>query len=263
MKKTFRPRHRLWGRVSLLALVVMTHRPQIAAACELTAGWHAATSPYVFEEQAGDVDGIDIRMLRLAAAEVGCAVTFVHRPWRRLMQELRQGTVAIGVDVDAASAMEAEAFPSDAYRDRRLRVWTRIQDFPSLRSLAIEEALNRNGVKIGLPLGFAARPLLRSKIDAAIGVGKAEAGGDAATVLQKMILGRVDLVFADEADAGHVLDTRNLRDAVRMLPLAVEPTGATYALSRRAVDPALRNRLNDAIGRVILDGLAVRPTSQQ
>lgn len=255
------PGHRLPRRLPLLALALTTLWSQ-AAACDLTAGWHAATAPYVIPDQGGEIDGVDMKLLRKAASEVGCVLTFVHRPWRRLMQELRHGAIAIGVDVDAAAASNADAVASDAYRDRRLRIWVRTEDFGSLRSLAFEEAIRRPAVKIGLPLGYSARPFLRGEIEAAIEAGKAEVGGDAATVLQKMLLGRLDLVFADEADAGRALDTRNLRESVRMLPLAVEPTGATYALSRRGIEPALRNRLNEAIGRAILDGLAVTPPNR-
>jgi len=240
-----------WFATPLLALLLPVSS---AGACVLTAGWHGVNAPYVTISEEGRPGGLDIALLRSAARTSGCDIEFAPRPWRRLMWELKQGDVAIGVDVDSAAAEAADSFASDPYRDRRLRVWVRAADFAEAKGLTFEELLTSGSARVGLPVAYAARPALRALIEAAIEAQRAEVAGDVPGNLKRLTMGRIDRLFADEAEAEKALATLGLSDAVRKLPLAIDPTGATFALSRRAIDPELRVRLNDAIAALVAKG---------
>lgn len=212
--------------------------------------------PY-FMQKHGRIEGLNVDVLREAAARLGIAIEFRAMPWRRLESELArpQGTVDCAFAMSRTPAREQYLeFGKVALQPTEYALFVRRDDtLPAVGKLD-----DLAGKVIGVRAGFR----LPEAIAAGVAQGRwsiAEVPTDAAN-FQKLALRRIDAVLADGVVGQYTVKQLKLQGIVRVAPpLARFDTYIVFRKNKGS--PALAAAFDRAFRRMRQDGSFTRITS--
>ena len=213
-------------------------------------------APY-FMQNHGRIEGLNVDVLREAAARLGIAIEFRAMPWRRLESELArpQGTVDCAFAMSRTPAREQYLeFGKVPLQPTEYALFVRQADM----LLAIGKLDDLTGKVIGVRAGFR----LPEDIAAGVAQGRwsiAEVPTDAAN-FQKLALRRIDAVLADGVVGQYTVKQLKLEGIVRAAPPLARFD--TYIVFRKnAGSPALAAAFDRVFRRMRQDGSFTRITS--
>jgi len=180
------------------------------------AGWYAmTTSSHPTHADQGRIEGLNVDVLREAAARLGIAIEFRAMPWRRLESELArpQGTVDCAFAMSRTPAREQYLeFGKVPLQPTEYALFVRQADtLPAVGKLD-----DLAGKVIGVRGGFR----LPEAIAAGVAQGRwsiADVPTDAAN-FQKLALRRIDAVLADGVVGQYTVKQLKLQGIVRVAP---------------------------------------------
>lgn len=192
--------------------------------------------------------GLNLELIRMAAAKVGVAVQFVTLPWKRCLSEMRDGAVH---GVFAASFLPERtafgAYPGGSTADSALQLHS--DGFTLVRRKG--EAVNWDGKHltglmgpVGVQVGYSIVNDLRK-----LGVPVDEGSQSARELLQKLQLGRIGAAAVGNSDLSMLMGDRTVSDAfdaaVEALPVPLAQKSYYLMLSHQLVQdaPALASQL--------------------
>ena len=231
------------------------------AACALRVGWEPY-APYTYADDAGEVTGADIELIRALADEVGCALEFAELPWARILREVEHGTLDVSTSTSWTPERTEWAWFSEPYRETAMAIYVRRGEVGRfvLQSLAdIAEEAFRLGVITDYYYGdeyqaLTADPRYDPWIDGAT---------DYATNIRKLSSGRIDgYLVEDVAVMEAELARLGLSEQVERYPLPIKGEQLRFMFSRKTVDADLVAALDDALGRMRADGRLAAITSK-
>lgn len=235
---------RLLG-LGLLLLSVSTVIPaEAAGGCRLRVGWEP-WKPYIYQ-QAGTFHGPEYELLERLAAESGCELEYLERPWARALHELSLGRLDLLYGASRTAEREAFARFSSAYRVEQLQLVVRsgAPAFGSLRDWLEYIPAQRFGLIRGFYYGAQLDPVLR---DPQLAERRLEVRSDQ-QLLQLLQTGRIDAFWVEAFVADGKIAQKGVE--VRDLPdLVGEPMHLMFA---RHVPDTTVERFDQAIVRNLI-----------
>jgi len=252
-------------RMSLVVLIGMILAAPIGGAageaCELRVGWEPY-APYTYADDAGEVTGADIELIRALAAEVGCTLEFAELPWARILREVEHGTLDVSTSTSWTPERTEWAWFSEPYRETEMAIYVRrgeVERF-DLESLAdVAEQEFRLGVITDYYYGdeyqaLTADPRSDPWIDGAT---------DYATNIRKLSSGRIDGYLVEDVEVMEAeLARLGLSEEVERYPLPIQGEQLRFMFSRKTVDAELVAAIDDALERMRADGRLAAITSK-
>lgn len=221
--------------------------------------------PYFMQNQ-GRIEGLNVDVLREAAARLGIAIEFRAMPWRRLESELArpQGTVDCAFAMSRTPAREQYLeFGKVPLQPTEYALFVRQAAQPAHALPAAGRLDDLAGKVIGVRAGFR----LPEAIAAGAAQGRwsiAEVPTDAAN-FQKLALQRIDAVLADGIVGQYTVRQLKLGGIARLAPSSPSSPSMrfdTYIVFRKsAASPALAAAFDRVFRQMRQDGTFARITS--
>jgi polar amino acid transport system substrate-binding protein len=253
-------------RMSLVALIgmILLAPPSASAAeesCALRVGWEPY-APYTYADEAGEVTGADIELIRALADEVGCALEFAELPWARILREVESGTLDVSTSTSWTPERTEWAWFSEPYRETEMAIYVRRGeverfDLQSLADIAAQKF--RLGVITDYYYGdeyqaLTADPRSDPWIDGAT---------DYATNIRKLSSGRIDGYLVEDVEVMEAeLARLGLTEEVARYPLPIKGEQLRFMFSRKTVDEAIVAAFDKALERMRADGRLAAITSK-
>lgn len=245
---------RFYAGVALIVAALLGLPAPVRAQCLLTSGWEPYYAPYSFHGADGVPTGVDIELIRLIAAEVGCVVRFRELPWARILVEVEQGVVDIASSASMTPERAAFALFSAPYRRTDMGLYARRGEADRYPLRGLADVLDR-GLRLGYIVGYyygaeferlQSHPRFAELADPAV---------DYANNIRKLINGRIDLYLVEDVGVmGAQLQALGLAEAVQRHPLSLSGEALHFILSRKTIDAARLAAIDGAIERLRGDG---------
>lgn len=254
---------RIWSWLTPLVLSLLlgacqreqAAETQTAAApppCKLRVGWDP-WEPYQYESADGSMLGLDVDIMRLIAADVGCDVDFVRGNWGDLLGRLREGEIHVLMAATPTEERRAFAHFSPSYRSESFALYTRAEDAEAYAALGLAQLIaqgRRIAVTDGYYYGEVATPLILGEE-----TGKAFVSAPVVELnYTRLIDGEVDALLDDPFVAAAVLRRKGLDERVTRHPLQIHSGEVSMMYSKAGVDEAVLRRLDRALMQRKTDG---------
>ena len=242
----------------LLGLLLSTSAvlsAQAAEGCHLRVGWEP-WKPYIYQ-QAGRFHGPEYELLQRLAAEAGCELEYLERPWARALHDLSLGQLDLLYGASRTAERETFARLSMAYRREQLCLVVRAgtPSFGSLQAWLEHRPEQRFGLIRGFYYGTRLDPLLR---DPQLASRRIEVRSDQ-QLLQLLRAGRIDGYWVEAFVADAKLKQGGI--VVQEIPDVIgEPMHLMFA---RHVPDAIVQRVDQAIARNLMQAAQQRRLAPQ
>ncbi len=219
------------------------------AGCTLTMGWDP-WEPYHYMDPKGNLQGLDVELVRAMAAEAGCSVSFERDNWASLLGRIRSGDIDLISGATRTAERDEFAMFSSPYRIEEFGLFVRRGDTSVLAADSLSAMLDA-GMKIGVTDAY----LYGSEVEAlqdnptyAEQFIIAEVGETNAT---RLLDGVIDAYLEDVIVGTSIVRRRGLEGDVELHPLAA--TGGSEVrlmFSQASVSPEVVARFDSALTRL-------------
>lgn len=238
---------------TLALLIVVSANASAAGSCSLAVGWSPYGS-YIFVNQAGGADGVDIELMKVLAEEIGCEVTFKELPWARHLLEMKAGRIDVATSVRRSPERETFGWFSDPYRENQMALYVRRGETANYALDHLED-IARIGFKLGIVDDYYYGPLFTKLMERPDFARQVEKIVDYETLIRMLVYGRIDGVLTEDVEV-LISEARaiGLYDRIEAYPLSIP--GGTFHLmfSKQSVDPAIVTMINTALAQMKTDG---------
>jgi polar amino acid transport system substrate-binding protein len=114
-----------------------------AEQCKWNVGWEHFY-PYSYQDKQGALVGIDIDILNIISTNLNCKITYIERPWQRLLMELKVGKIDIIAGVSRTKERETYSFYSQVYRYEEKTLFVRKEDIGKYSIKTISDLITSN-----------------------------------------------------------------------------------------------------------------------
>lgn len=232
-------------------------RPPVAApatgdSCSLTMGWDP-WEPYHYRDVGGQVHGLDIELVSAIANAAGCSIDFDQEDWATLLGRLRDGEIDILSGATRTAAREQFAWFSEPYREEEFRLYVRSGEAGKFSGDSLE-ALVAAGMTVGTTLEYVYGPEVDDLQD-----DERYAANFSGAAFGELNVGRlldfeIDGFLEDLFVAATIIRKRGLEDTIEAHPLAVSSGPVHLMFSRKSLDSATVQRLNEGLARIRASG---------
>lgn len=239
---------------ALLALLIATSWGGASAqACVLRVGWEPYAI-YTFVDEAGEVTGADIELIKAIGQEIGCELRFEELPWARVLLEIERGMLDLASSASRSAEREAYAFFSETYRQAEVAIYLRRGEGEKHRMASLAE-VPRRGFRLGTIAGYYYGPEFDALMKDAAFAAQVDAAVDYPTNLRKLLHGRIDGYLVDDVGV-LVAEARALgiEDKIERHPLRFPGEALHLMFSRKSVDPKQIEAVDRALRRMKADG---------
>ena len=215
------------------------------ANCRLTAGWDP-WEPYHYIAAGGEVQGLDIEMIRAIAAQAGCEVTFAQGSWSDLLGQLRNGQVDVMMGATRIPERETFAYFSEPYREDSFMLYIIEGEQARVDNHSLEE-LMQDGFRLGVTQGYyygeefnelQMQPELAGQIvDASVGEMN----------FTHLLDGEIDGFLEHSPVATAIKRRRGDTDPIIATELSIGGGPVTFMFSRESVNEEIVSRFNAAL----------------
>lgn len=186
--------------------------------CELTMGWDP-WEPYHYMDPKGNLQGLDVELVRAIAAEAGCSVSFERDNWASLLGRIRSGDIDLISGATRTPERESFAMFSSPYRIEEFALFVRRGDADVLAADSLAAILDA-GMKIGVTDAYLYGPDVEALQDDPAYAGQfiiAEVGETNAIRLLDLV---IDAYLEDVIVGTSIVRRRGLEQEVELHPLA-------------------------------------------
>jgi len=218
----------------------------VVTQCELTMGWDP-WEPYHYMDPRGNMQGMDIDLIRAMAAGAGCSVSFERDHWSSLLGRVRRGEIDLISGATLTPEREVFARFSDPYRDETFGLFLRrgeAAEYPS-DSLA---AMLQAGVKIGFTDDYIYGPEVQV-LQADSAYSEQFVGAELGEIHTTRLLdGVIDAYLEDVVVGTAIIRRRGLEQQIALHPLDLSSGGEVRLMfSRESVPEDVVARFDAAL----------------
>jgi len=239
--------NRIGATAILLALASTTW-----GECKVISNWEP-WEPYQYMDDAGKVTGLDNDLLSAIAREAGCEVFFAKRPWKRSLQELKNGQADVAPGASITEERKAFANFSDIYRNETMAMMVlkeNLSKFPFKRFDDFEKSGMRVGVVRGYYYGERFKKAMESKeFRARVQM----VNGDDKN-LKKLLKGRIDGALIDPFVGTFLLKQMDENSRVAIHPVTINSDGIYLMYSKKSVSKEVIEKLNNGLKAIRASG---------
>lgn len=220
--------------------------------CQLNMGWDP-WEPYHFAAAGGGVQGLDIDLVELLAAEAGCEIEFVQGNWASLLRLLSVGELDLLPGATHTPEREAFAHFSRPYREETFFLYVRDDDAEQWTEDSLA-ALLESGFRVGVTQGYIysedVNTLQMSPefqdlfVEAAVGE----------LNFTHLLDHRIDGFLEDPFVAAAIQRRRHWGADIRPLPIDLGTGEVHFLFSRQSVDERIVDRFSQALQLIREDG---------
>lgn len=218
--------------------------------CTLNVGWDP-WEPYQYEASDGSVRGLDIEIVGLLAADIGCGVTYTRGNWIDLLQKIRDAQLDILLAASSTPDREAYAWFSRPYRSESFVLMTRADD-----KRAGNESLDTlaRTLKIGITEGYYYGPVVSELIYGEATKNAFVTAPVAELNYMRLVQNEVDALLDDPIVATAILRRKGLADQVTRQPQPINSSPVSLMLSKSRISAEQLEKLNAALAARQADG---------
>jgi len=252
----------LWGSCLLLLLAAceQAELPTDEAAevseepldCQLTMGWDP-WEPYHYMTPKGEVDGLDVELVRAAAERVGCELEFVQDDFLTLLDGLRAGDIDLIPGATRTEGRTRFAHFSDPYRVEYFTLWVRVEDHELLENRDLASLLESRR-RVGFTEGF----VYGSEVEQLMAKPEYESLFRGARVgdlnLLRLVDHDIDAMIEDPYVAASIQRRLGLGDQVVRLDQELGRGDVHLMFSQASVDEDRVEAFNEALSELADDG---------
>ncbi len=203
--------------------------------------------PYHYRDDQGVLQGYAVEVLQRVMQKMDCQLQFRERPWRRQLQELRQGEAHIAMEAYYNEDRAKYALYSDAYNPSTVTLWVRPEQQIQAPNIG---ALLATGFLLGITKDFFYGPEFepyrhQKNIETVL----AEE-----TNYAKLHKGRIDGFLGDLLATTWGLKQHHMEHNVKAAPLTIYSAPAFFMFSKRSVSPEFVDRFNQALRQMKKSG---------
>ncbi|WP_349921400.1 substrate-binding periplasmic protein [Aeromonas veronii] len=203
--------------------------------------------PYHYYHQQGgkrQLRGFAVDYLNAIATRLGCRLTYVERPWKRVLQDLEQGRLDIAMEAYFYEDRARYAWFSKAYNPGRTRLWVRsadMDDTPDLRRWLAKG--HQLGVTKEFYYGSGVTALLQDYRHQVSAVNDAQN-------YRKLQLRRIDGFLGDSLATPWGLKREGLEKGISPHGMSVYEMPTYFMLSKQTLSADFVARFDQALGDV-------------
>ena len=137
----------------LLILAIFNASVGKAADCNLSIGY-LDYPPLTYNDNKGNVLGLDVELLDIIAKQANCKVTWLKLPWERVLAQLKSGEIMAATS--AIETSERAVFANFVkYRPNSTKIFVRKEDLAKLQNInSFAELLEKTNFIIGVYNGY-------------------------------------------------------------------------------------------------------------
>lgn len=242
---------RLGTALALLAITSVT--ASAATPCSLMVGW-SPYGKYIYVNQDGEADGVDIELMKALARDIGCELTFKELPWARHLLEMKAGRIDVATSVRRSPERETFGWFSDPYRENQMALYVRRGETDNYNLTDLAE-IPEIDFKLGIVDDYYYGSPFTRLMERPEFAGKVEKVVDYETLIRMLVYGRIDGVLTEDVEV-LISEARavGLYDRIEVYPLSIP--GGTFHLmfSKQSVDPTIVGIINAALAQMKADG---------
>ncbi len=222
------------------------------AECHLTMGWDP-WAPYQYLTVDGQVEGLDVEIVRAAAAKTGCEVSFEQGDWASLLSALRSGEIDLLTGATRTPSRESFAQFSAPYRAESFVLYVRRDEVDNYTATSLETLLE-NGFRLGVTEGYIygeqvsglqQHPVFSEQfVDASIGE----------LNYARLVDLEIDGFLEDPFVAATTLRRKGWGDDIEAHPLQISAGEVHMMFSRESVSDELVEGINNSLQGMRSDG---------
>ena len=129
--------------------------------CRMAAGF-GIEAPYHFPNEQGKIIGIDADILRIVLADLGCALVYRERPWKRTLVQIKDGDLDVTLGASFKEERAKFAHYSVPYRGQPHVLF---EDKAPGSGAATLVAFLKSGRSLGVVLGWHYTNKIRALLD--------------------------------------------------------------------------------------------------
>ncbi|MDE1462020.1 substrate-binding periplasmic protein [Spartinivicinus poritis] len=246
----------LYHKITVLLLFSLFSCPLIAK-CKhpLTFGWDSY-KPFQYMNN-GKLSGIDIEIIDAIAKEMKCQVTYIEIPWKRLVEDIKKGTIMLTGSATLTKEREAFAYFTRPYliSDTVIFINKSSQGIYKLKTL--KDILNYPKFTIGVIRGYEYGEEYK-KLTHNTEFNKRIIGlGDEIQNFKMLASKRITATLVDELVGATKLRELNLLDSIVIYPLSVNANFGQnhFMISKKAVSTHTFEQFSNSLKEIENKGI--------
>ena len=243
--------------IVISTLVLMLLSMPAASREQLKVGWEHYP-PQQWQDQQGEIRGVDIEVIRAIAERAGFDLEFVKMPWRRLVNvSLRQGDIDIALDAARIDAINFVHYSSIPYFPSDSALFIREDDEYKFKSIKRLPDLMNSDLKIGVIENFnyskeydelLYKPAFKNKLTVA---------KDEELCFKMLLASRVDGILLEHYSFKKMQLKMQPKIGLKLysdLDMNEETSGSYIIYSKASVSDSQLKRMNQALEGLKRDG---------
>ncbi|MGD8378785.1 MAG: transporter substrate-binding domain-containing protein [Gammaproteobacteria bacterium] len=227
-------------------------KPASVATCRITMGWDP-WKPYEYEDEHGNLTGLDVDLVRAMAKAGGCTIVPVHDNWLNLIRKLQSGKLDMLPGATRTQARIKYAYFSNPYREETFLLYGAAEKKADFTADSLRKMLSagfRLGVTEGYVYGDKVSRLQNDPRYAADFV-TARVSGDN---LDRLLAGKIDGFLEDPFVATAEIHAHDAGDRITAYPLKIHNGRVHLMFSQVSVTPQTIARFNRGLATIRADG---------
>lgn len=221
----------------------------------LSFGWEEAP-PYQ-GDASGELDGFDIAMMDAIFGTMGCEIVHRKVPWERHKADLRSGAIDMAAGIARVGDREEWLHYSIPYRVDVTALWVLAERVDGLGFETFAEVAG-TGWTFGHRRGYSHGGGFQELLAAPGGERRIQAVDSDEQNLEKLLRGRIEGFFGEEAMIRPLLRRRDLSERVVAHPVPVYSGDSYVVFSKASVERSVVDAFDTALGKIRADGIEAR-----
>ncbi|RED53540.1 amino acid ABC transporter substrate-binding protein (PAAT family) [Aestuariispira insulae] len=240
----------------MLFLTGIASSPLVAADCskKITIAW-SEWAPYQFQNDTGEPAGIDIDFIRAILDQAGCQYDFRKMPWKRVLVEVKAGSVDLALGASKTAERETFARFSNPYRREYMVLFMRHNDIPLRPLSSLNEITRHSSMKIGVLRGsWYGAEFDRLQKNDAVFQRQLHLNSDYILLFKWLAIGRMDVVVNDLYNGLSLIRLLAKEQVIGVHPLIVNDNYVHFMLSRASLSQKDLDLINATDAQLRLSG---------
>lgn len=222
------------------------------AECQLSSTWEP-WEPYQFLSKADKVTGLDNDLVNAIAKSAGCSVSFVKRPWKRSLIEVKEGDSDIAPGASFSKERAQYAYFSDTYRSETMSLFVLKENLTKYSFTNMDE-LMASDVDIGVVRGYHYGEHFKVARENANTTAKIQETSADENNIKKLLKRRIDFAIVDPYSGIHLLKQLGAANKVSIHPMTVNSDNIYIMLSKKSVSQETVQKLNEGLKSIRASG---------
>ncbi|QYJ86946.1 transporter substrate-binding domain-containing protein [Shewanella mesophila] len=213
-------------------------------------------APYSWIDTSDNAVGLDVDMLTLIAANLGCEVDFIKMPVKRAHQMLKVGSLDMLMGASYTKDRNEYAYFSKSYRDEEIRLFVTADKASEITINQWQDIFNKKLTLLAPSYGWYGKDYLKSKAEL-IRQNLLVISPTTVQSVQMLAYGRGDILIGDAISLPYVA---NHSEDVAITPLAliVDSNKIHFMISKKAHHSELLEEIDQAISTLSNHGALAR-----